>query len=309
MTSKITQYVRRKYGSSSERARSICDRLERLWDAHRPLANPHFVEEFCSGDEAKFVQRYWEMCLGQLLREAGWQLESVARGPDFKATRGSRVIWVEAVAPGPGSGPNRLPQEYISPLLDAGVQAYWDPTDAIMLRVTTALEAKYRKLVGYDEPNGRHKPGYLEQGTIKPDEPYLIAINTVLLGHSGGVGSSDLPAVVEAVFPVGAPSVTVNRKTRKVVHEGISFQPTLIAASGASIRTDIFLQVCYAGISAVLGHHEGPSSLPSRWFKNRLIVAHNPLAINQLTDGQFGHAREYRAKQRGTRWYLHHVVT
>src|SRR4051812_8123476 len=110
--SEISTFLEKRYGHLGDEGRSVCNVLEWLWDAHRPLADDHFVREFCSGGEGKFVQRYWEMRLGQLLRDAGWALYSKKEGPDFLAIRGSTKVWIEAIAPDVGTGKNKLPEDY-----------------------------------------------------------------------------------------------------------------------------------------------------------------------------------------------------
>lgn len=287
--SEITSSLQQRYSVQDDEERAIVEMLEALWVGHRPLADPHFVEQFCSGDEAKFVQRYTEMRIGQMLRDAGWHLESAAEGPDFKAIKQARMIWVEAVTPTAGEGRNRLPEDYLCPL-EVGARAV--PSNQILLRITAAIEEKHRKMVGELDSKGRHQAGYLKRGIVHEDDPYLIAINTELLGSKGHSGISGLPTVLEAVSSLGPQFVNINVLTMQAVQVGFTCRPALRNANEAVIRTDAFFQAKYAPISAIIGIHERPETFPD--LMGNAVVVHNPGAKNKLLPGSIKRALEYR---------------
>jgi hypothetical protein len=230
------------------------------------------------------------------------QLSSSDKGPDFKAARGDEVVWVEAAAPNAGSGPDRLPDDYLVPPPSGRAWGGRVPTDQIVLRVRTAIDAKYKKLVGYTDADGKDHRGYLDRGVVHAHDRYVIAINTALLGFCGNVGSSPFPSIVEAVFPVGPPEVVVDRETCQVKRQGIAHRPVIRKANDAGVSNNLFLRGSYRPVSAILGLHERPEV---EWVPSRhVVVVHNPLALNRLADGWCGPADEYRASDLGDHWEL-----
>lgn len=245
------------------------------------------------------MQRYWEMRLGELLRAAGWQLSSSEEGPDFKASKDDRVVWVEAVAPKAGTTEDRLPDDYTFPDLSDGGVAFCVPAEKIVLRVRTAIDSKHKALVGYSDRRGKYHPGYRDRGIVDAEDGYVIAVNTALLGTCGDEGSH-LPSVVEAVFPTGPREIDVNRKTRQVIREGIGYRPVIRKQNDAPVFTSLFLDEAYRGISGIMGLHERPEGRGSRMP----IMVHNPLAANGLPDGWCAAAYEFRVVDARDHWEL-----
>src|SRR5262249_15085532 len=89
--------------------------LEELWRRYEPYADAAFTSEFAKHLDARF----WEMYLATLLLTARKnlrkrdQVPSAVRdtGPDICINKGTRRIWIEAVAPEPGDHgePDRVP--------------------------------------------------------------------------------------------------------------------------------------------------------------------------------------------------------
>ena len=80
---------------------------EYLWPLYRHLADPNFRTDARN----HFNQRFWEMYLACTLIVRGFELHRLgSEGPEFYFIFGGRRVWVEAVAPGPGTGPDRVPE-------------------------------------------------------------------------------------------------------------------------------------------------------------------------------------------------------
>lgn len=140
-------------------ARNLCNRL---WETFEPLADPHFVNEF----SIEFNARFWEMDLTCAFIEKGYEVCCPKPGPDICLNHKGTNVWVEAIAPGNGTGADYVPE------LTLGI-AQAVPDEQLILRLTTALDAKRKQYVKY-----------IDDGIISKEEPYVIAINGCQLNSS-----------------------------------------------------------------------------------------------------------------------------
>src|SRR5262245_28428217 len=107
--------------------------IEELWIRFRPLADRHFREDA----RDHFLQRFWEMYLGVTLLDRGFDLQRHGdEGPEFYAVVAGRRMWFEAMAPGPGEGPDRV-QEWAPATSPSEIRARYVPTEKIILRFTS----------------------------------------------------------------------------------------------------------------------------------------------------------------------------
>lgn len=146
--------------------------VESLWERFEPLADPHFHDQATRD----FHRRFWEMHLACQLLDHGFHVESNAHGPDIRVDRnGTPPIWIEAVAPSRGTGDDAVPE------------VRWDgkavrvPDDEVVLRIRSAIEAKYSRRLSY-----------VDEGVIGDDEPYVVAVN--------GAASHSIPSLSRRVL-------------------------------------------------------------------------------------------------------------
>ena len=257
------------------------DHYRELWKAHRDaeLASSHFVSELTSGRESRFRQRVWEMALGQHLIECGHHVTSRPDGePDFRIEVGGRVIWIEAVSPEPVG----LPVDWTTWKVDQPNSAGLVPFAGMLLRYTTALNAKHNKGLKYRET-----------GIVRPEDAYVVAIDQSQINRLPDLnGLSRKPFVAEAVFALGPWALEIDTASRKV---GRSFQTVaqvIRNKNNAAVPTDLFYRPEYSGMTAVLGCH--PLGSAGRLLP--LKVAHNPLADAPIGLGTLGNlAEEWQA--------------
>jgi len=115
--------------------------VELLWPQYRHLADTHF----CQDATNHFLARFWEMYLAVTLNNNGFKLERYGNaGPEFFFMHNDRKVWVEAVAPGPGEGNDRVPG-YSYGKFEEGLKVESTPEEKILLRFTNALDSKKRK--------------------------------------------------------------------------------------------------------------------------------------------------------------------
>ena len=193
--------------------------VEELWRRFRPYADSHFREKA----RHEFHQRFWEMYLGVSLLEHGFVLQPHRdEGPDLcTCTAEGTRVWFEAVAPGPGSGHDQVPPV---PRSDLGEDVAEVPTEKILLRFTNALSKKQEKY-----------GAALAKGIIRPDDGYVLAINSrgIRLVPFDG----PMPLFVRAFLPYGPLQVAFDSKTRQIVDRFYQYRPAISKLSGRSVST------------------------------------------------------------------------
>jgi len=133
----------------------------------------------------------------------------------------------------------------------------------------------------------------MESGLVMPTDPYVIAVDGCKIRTA--VMETDTPRILKAVFPIGNPQVTIDRRTGIVVDNGHQHRPKITRVGGAEVRTDLFLNPEYANLSGVLYSHVSARTSP---FDKRMgedfVFIHNPLATdNNLPRGFLKAGREY----------------
>jgi len=247
------------------------------------LADPNFHGCFLDPSPAVHEQRVSEILLADYLWAHGFALASDAEGPDLRATKHGRTVWIELVTPEPtGIDPDHLKPGY------GRVTSF--PHEAINLRWTAAIKEKALKLLG-DPSKG--KQGYLEKRIVPKEACYIIAVNQHLLHGSFRQieGISGKPAPVEVLFGVGPIQLKLNRSTGAVVDRGHMHRPTLPRGTKAAVPAETFLDPAFSSISAVwgldlcLGACIGLT--PGKYVDSEHLSAlvHNPLATQPLAKG------------------------
>lgn len=255
--------------------------VENLWNRYEEHADPDFTQKIAT----RFHDHFWEMYLACTLKDNGNNLLPKTRwkGPDIeiKNTGFSRIL-VEAVAVSPGSGEDKVPL----PKLDDKMW-FRIPEERIVLRYTTAIDAKHQKYIQYtNNKNGN---------VIEKSEPYIIAVNGGKVPYAWD-SDDEIPYIVQAVLPFGSPNLEVNWDSPKESVAGYDNRPEIKKVSGKGIPTNIFLRKEYEGISGVIF-----SRVDIRQFRNKMgrdfIFVHNPLALNKLPEGWLRVGREYRMEE------------
>lgn len=269
--SELTEFLVRRYGPLDGRGRPTIELIEQRWAAFKEFADSHFVQEFCTENPEAYQQRYWELYLGAMLVEQGFALKpNSGHGPDLGFDLAGRAVWVEAISPGPGTGANRIPEMVFhdadSPLPIAGQEI---PAPQRLLRYTAAIEEKARK---YRD--------YIRDGIVAAADPFIIAIDVSQLGDWGFDGASTFPAVLEAVFPIGAMQVhfPLGGSDRQPMAD-LQHRPAVRNSNNAEVVTTRFIDANYSGISGILCSERNDGT---RIPPTPMIFVHNKVAANPL---------------------------
>lgn len=256
---------------------------------------PHLVSEIETNDEGKLWSVLWEAMLFRQLTSQHYPLRSTSKrsgqiGPDFRTEYSDKPIWIEAIVP----SPEGLPEDWLAPSQAGSVKVWSRPHEQMLLRCTSAIETKRKKIETYRSRN-----------TIAPNDCVVVAINICRLSQwdIDGSGISQLPLMAEAVFPIGPLGVPISPEG-KIDGPARHMPRFTIARKGASaIPTFAFLDERFAYISAVVQAHQ-------RDPRDRLLLStiHNPLAINPLPLGLFGRVREFVTMPFGDEYNLADVA-
>ena len=204
--------------------------LEVMWRRFRPFADSHFETQLL----VDFHARFWEIWLGNMMLDQGLQLlKRKDRGPDLGAELPSgRVLWIEAVTPGPGSGKDRVQGRPTGGLS-------WVPTERIVLRLRSAIEDKLRRI-----------RQYIADEEIGPEDSVVLAINPRKIDYT--ISDAEPSFALQCVYPIGAPYATFDKSTLAQTDQGYTFRPTITKAKGAPVQTGVFTEGRSAPLAALL---------------------------------------------------------
>jgi hypothetical protein len=255
--------------------------MEIMWTQYEPYADPHFLSDF----KRQFTQRSWELYLGATLLNRGLNLgthQDAGADFDVRNKKNERIAWIEAIAVRPGDGTDKVPE-----LIYNTVNSV--PVDEMVLRVTNALDAKYKKYLSD-----------LKKGLVENNEPYVIALDRSELGYV------EVPPslILKALFGVGDLTlsfpVPVQDETpmSREPHSFWSRRSEVLKKSGQPVSMTFFENPDHAGISAVIysvDHVINNPRTPEHMGEN-FIVVHNPQAANPLTSDVLPFGDEYRVE-------------
>ena len=212
------------------------------------------------------------MYLACALMDQGLDLKpSSGVGPDYYFTANGRKIWVEAVAPGPGTGADRAPE--VIPGTGSTIEH-----DPIVLRLTGVVRDK--KIL---------MEAARDKGIIAPSDHVLLGIN-----HKGipkAFMGSTIPFIAKAVLPFGHLAIAIDRKTKEIVDSHYTYNPVVEKRSGAKISTEAFLDPAYSIISGIISSGVDCVNYPSSMGQDFFLL-HNPTAENPLNESALGWCRQ-----------------
>lgn len=260
------------------------------------LSPPHLVAELETLEERKLWSCLWEAMLYRHLSSMGYELRNSVtaagqQGPDFCVNYQGRTIWIEAIVP----SPEGIPSDWLEPPGKGEYRVKTKPDQPRVLRCTSAIDAKQMKFAEYRA-----------KGIVGASDCAVIAVNICRLSDwdVDGNGISQLPLVMEAVFPIGPLGVPITREGKLDGPAQHMPRFALKKVNGSEIQTANFLNPRFANVSAVMQGHQ------KDMLKKDLLLstAHNPLASNPLPTSLFGTRAEFVAEKRGDEYQLKNVA-
>lgn len=244
------------------RGSDLKDRIEVLWKEYESVDPDRY--RFLREAQINFHQRWWEMYLTVGLlhasRFSSYKVETSKqdKGPDIKVTTpdGER-IWIEAVAPDPGTGSDRVPEHEEDGVFDV-------PNKECLLRLYQALKMKQEK---FEE--------YQHNGFVDRDDPCIIAISSCALNQFGHLLDFPCPAPLSVI--AGADKMVLRRNNPPYITKRQSIEKK----SGFLVNTCAFEDPSFDIISAVLYSSEDPLNAPLN-PESTFQLFLNPRATNRL---------------------------
>jgi hypothetical protein len=256
-------YINIRDGGSDtlKRARKHC---EELWEIFEPYADDHFRRAI----RDNFDPRYWEMYLTCTLIALGYKVACPKPGPDVGIEFEGRRIWFEATCPTGGADKS---QDKV-PSIEFGAKiAPAVPNEKMVLRYLNSISEKCL---------GQY-PSWLEQGTVKREDAFVVAINPREIDFDQR--DTQPPRILQAAFHIGARYVVIDTDTLKQVYSGYHFRDKIPKASGASVPTGVFYQNQYRALSGLLCSRVCAVSRPEELGAEFQMVP-NPFAGAPLPD-------------------------
>lgn len=271
--------------------------LEEFWKQYEPFADRNFPSAFAQDPHSRF----WEMCLACGLLNLNFQLLPTClrgkAGPDLCLHNNGNRIWIEAVAPTGGTGPDFLTDRPSS-------NAFFVPEDKIVLRLCSGIMEKWRKL-----------DNYLHTGIIGDNEPFVIALGTAALPEDLSLTLPDpfltdeIHCAVQAVYPVGDFQVMIDTKTMTVVSSHFERREAIKKQKGSEVPTNTFLCAKFSRVSGLIFSNSRISQI-NLHPENELSYIQNYLADQKLPQGwlQTGEEWSWEPEGRIKRMIIAHSV-
>jgi hypothetical protein len=239
---------------------------ESLWQRYQGNEDEHFLREA----KDNFLPRFWEMYLAVTFIERGFRISRDGNaGPEFCFTSSLQKIWVEAVAPRPGIGPDSVPE-----LVMGSEEASKVPTEKILLRYANALaEKRVRYLAA------------LAKGIVNESDSYVLAINSRGIPHAPY--GNTLPFFVQALLPFGNMAVLIDPKTGDSSEPFYQHRDSVAKGNGSPVGTRGFLDPKFAFVSLVLHSAVDCANHPAA-LGDDFIILHNPSASRAIDHSIFG---------------------
>ena len=262
--------------ASAEGKKEHRERIEGFWKVYRLYADENFLEQI----KFDFIARCWEMYITCVFLEQGFTVipKQSSHGPDIQIEMENRSMWVEAVSPKKGTGPDAVPD------FQYGVFGNV-PEVSILLRFTNALESKFKK---YQK--------YLQDSIIKSDDAFLIAINRGEIDHSTHLG---IPLIMKCLFGLGDWILSVPLGGGKP-EELWSPREEVHKKKGSSVPTMFFENPEHKGISGVIYCGNDIVNHPSRLGKDCILI-HNPNRSSHLPINVLGVGYEWLSEGQAMR--------
>lgn len=158
-------------------------------------------------------------------------------------------------------------------------EAYTVPTDKIILRFTSVIRKKWKKLA-LD----------MQKGIVQPGEPVLLAINCRGIPHAAY--GAELPYIVKAVFPVGAYTVAIDTRTNEIADRFHQYRPEVQKENSARVATTALLDAQADSFCAVLHSSVDCANHPSS-LGDDFLVLHNGASSLRLPEHLFSWCRQF----------------
>lgn len=251
--------------------------IESLWCQCILYLDTNFWKDF----QIQFAQRSWELYLAATLINRGLKLEkNIDWGPDFKLldVQKASVVWIEAVVPTKGDGKDSVPD-----IVYGDVQRL--PEEEMLLRISSGIDIKFKK---YED--------WIQNGVIKENEPYVIAINICDLEHA----DPEISLIFKVLFGIGHLTLRMfsGDDKQKKPEPFWSERKEIKKCNGNAVSMEFFKNKCHNSVSGIIYCNDNILNSPRypKEMGENFIFVHNPLAKNPLPNNFFPFGSIYKEK-------------
>ena len=212
--------------------------LEQLWEEYCPYAPRGFRKKL----QYEFHQRWWEMYLMLGLHRLGFPISTCSKDdrPDLLLDFGDVKVWVEAVAPKPGSMSDAVPE----PVVD-GVQDL--PMREALLRLTQAVTAKREAL-----------NCYVQRGIVSDKDAFVVAVSSCALNQFGSLLDWPQPVMLRVLAGAGDLAIPLKGSSRPYS----KLQDQTFRDSGSPVDLALFYSDEFSAVAGVLYSRDDPLNAP-----------------------------------------------
>jgi len=197
-------------------------------------------------------------------------------GPDLCIKFDKTKIWIEAVTPKMGNGPDKLERPPYMVVVKV-------PLDKMILRIQNSIDEKKRKY-----------KSWMNKDFIKGNEPFILAINGSEIPFART--ERELPLILRSISQFGDQFFTFNKENFEVIDQGYHYEVSVQKVSGKTIQKDLLSNEEFSFISAFLYSCIDPLNIPNNMGDDYIFI-HNPLARNKLLIGFLKLGREFYRKE------------
>lgn len=226
-------------------------------------------------------QRWWEMYLMLGLHYLGFAIRTSPKnkGPDLLVEVKNIKIWVEAIAPNCGNGPDQVPEPVYNGVAEA-------PFLPFLLRLISAVNAKR---AAFEK--------YLDEGQVDQKDALVVALSACSLNQFATLLDSKQRAPLQFLAGEGPIKIRIDPSTRKSF-SSVTYRPQIRTSSGKVVGTDLFSQPEFSIISGVLYSIYDPMNAPPPSYASFSLFL-NPRAQVKLPDDLTAKFTTWRETRRG----------
>lgn len=215
--------------------------LSETYEICKDYLDPNFTQDIKI--PGRFLDKLWELFLCIVLLDNGYKLEKNPGGkkarPDFCILLpDNKKIWIEAVCPDLGDDERNSVEPFPDMIPGVFYSHGGNIADSLrprILRVSSVLDKKHKK-----------RDSYIKSGTMKDDEPYIIAVNTHRINHH-----SPEDMIEEGVL-YGMGLMQINFKSGGGSRQFTPSQTKKTEDGHKNIPSEVFLLPEYKNLSAVI---------------------------------------------------------
>lgn len=267
-------------GCSNERRKYY----DSMWKQFRKYADRNFLSQI----KISFRERIWEMFVGVVLLQHGYDIENLGKGPDF-FVNSSFYLECISVSKGDERSQFKVPEFKYN-------QANWISETPILLRITSAIKEKYEK----------YKNNWKGKDWFDQSMPFIIALNTSDLNILGS-WEDNVPYIAKVLYGIGPLVYQLPVGPGTDFEQGKTFWKYReeIKKGDSDIQSTIFLTADHSEISGIL--YSESRLIMSPLNGDNFLLLKNDLARNPLPEKVLDFTQRFIRRKIDDQWLKYSI--